>query len=155
LLLQPDGKIVLGGFVAGPAGAGLDVALARFTAAGAPDPGFGTGGKVVRDVAGRDDLINGLALQDDGKVVAAGTTDAGGGKFDVLLVRFLADGTPDATFDGDGIVTTDLGGPGDIVYGVAVQPDDKIVAGGQNSADMTVLRYSPGGGPDAGFGSGG
>ena len=66
-LLQPDGKIVLGGYSAGK------FALARYTTTGALDTGFATAGKTVFAFAlGLNEQIKSLALQPDGKIVAVG-----------------------------------------------------------------------------------
>jgi uncharacterized delta-60 repeat protein len=83
LVLQPDGKLVA-------AGEG-DFALARYLPDGQLDPSFGTGGMVTTDVGG---LPFALVLQPDGTLVAAGF--AGGYNFG--LVRYLPDGSLDATF---------------------------------------------------------
>ena len=71
-----------------------DFALVRYTAAGGLDSGFGTGGTVITDFAGGDDCANALALQLDGRIVAAGfATD--GSNFDFGLARYLG-ATPTA-----------------------------------------------------------
>jgi uncharacterized delta-60 repeat protein len=64
VVLQGD-RITVGGSVDG------NFALARFNADGTPDPSFAVGGIVVTDVGGSD-AINALAVQPDGKLVAAG-----------------------------------------------------------------------------------
>lgn len=84
LVLEPDGKIVVGGSLTPSSGGPGDFALARFNADGTPDATtFGAGGKVVTDL-GADDLLFALALQPDAKVVAAGTS---GGN--LALARYL------------------------------------------------------------------
>jgi hypothetical protein len=40
------------------------------------DTGFGAGGKVVTDVSGSYDEIRAVAIQPDGRIVAAGVTGA-------------------------------------------------------------------------------
>jgi uncharacterized delta-60 repeat protein len=64
--IQPNGKIIAGGFV------GSDFALARYIPDGSLDPSFGTAGEVTTNL-GNTDSIAGLAIQADGKIVAAGT----------------------------------------------------------------------------------
>src|SRR5688572_14097174 len=68
----------------------------------------------------------------------------------------------DASFAGDGVVTTDFGGTGDAAGGVVVQPDGKIVVVGERNAgpdfdgdDYIVVRYLPDGSLDPSFGVGG
>ncbi|HUQ40290.1 MAG TPA: hypothetical protein VM030_09055, partial [Acidimicrobiales bacterium] len=63
-------------------------ALARFEANGSLDPSFGGGGTVVTDFGG-DDSVAALAVQPDGKLVAAGRTGS-----DVALARYGTTSTP-------------------------------------------------------------
>src|SRR5215208_8212246 len=73
-----------------------------------------------------------------------------------------AGGDLDPTFGAGGTVTTDLGGY-ESAHAVAVQPDGKLVVAGfagQSDApsvfgDICVVRYTPDGSLDTGFGSGG
>src|SRR6266536_3291285 len=105
------------------AGAFIAAALpgAAVAGPGALDPSFGTGGQVTTDFGGFDSA-QAVAVQSDGKIVAAGST--GGGDF--ALARYNGDGSLDSTFGSGGKVTTDVGGF-DAALGVA-QSDGKIVA---------------------------
>src|SRR5919106_887285 len=100
------------------------------------DPTFDGDGKVNTDFAGTPDQARGVAIQGDGKIVAAGLAIVSGNE-DFVLVRYKTDGSLDATFDGDGKVTTDFAGheQPDQARGVAIQADGKIVAAG--FADVT------------------
>ena len=85
VVLQANGKIVVGGSVrpaAFPGGPG-DFALARLNPDGSPDTTFDSDGRVVTDLGGND-LLHALALQSDGRLVAAGSSDD-----DVALARYL------------------------------------------------------------------
>ena len=88
-----------------------------------------------------------MALQADGKIVAAGANSMG----DFVLARYAADGALDGSFSCDGTQTTDFGA-NDTALGARVQADGKIVAAGTSSsgtaADFAVARYE-GGGPPA------
>src|SRR5262249_6143539 len=72
--IQSDGKIVAAGFSAN-CNVGNDFALARYTTAGVLDSTFGTGGKVTTDFIGGDDRALAVAIQSDGKIIAAGSTN--------------------------------------------------------------------------------
>jgi uncharacterized delta-60 repeat protein len=160
LALQADGRIV----VAGAAADTADFALARYTADGALDHTFGGDGKVSTDFAdGSDDAANAVAIQADGKIVAAGTGlngghGAGGGDF--ALARYNVDGTLDPSFGGDGKVTTDFLDT-DGARAVAIQPDGRIVAAGGAGARTTLAggfalaRYNADGTLDANGGDDG
>jgi uncharacterized delta-60 repeat protein/uncharacterized repeat protein (TIGR01451 family) len=109
----------------------------------------------------------GLALQPDGKLVAAGGKRAAfPGNSDFVLIRYRPDGALDRDFGADGVVTTDTGHD-DIAMGLILQPDGKLVAAGEGGADspfpptrFAVARYfggdlpSPGGGGGGGGGGG-
>lgn len=157
--VQPDGKIVAAG-VSNGAGT-YDFALSRHRADGSVDPSFGDGGKVTTDFASSFDWAYALALQPDGKIVVGGVTDASGSP-DFALARYHPDGSPDSTFGEGGRVVANLRPlTSDTIYGLALQPDGKILAGGTAFPDTVVLRpngdfilarYSPDGAPDTGFG---
>jgi uncharacterized delta-60 repeat protein len=149
-----------GGFVAvgRTDAAGLintDFAVARYTADGKPNPAFPAGGFVTTDVAGRGDGANAVAVQSDGKIVAAGFAQTSPIDFDFALARYNPDGTLDHSFGGDGIVTTDLGNENEAANAVAIQPDGKIVAVGDSGENVALARYLPGGGLDPTFGGAG
>ena len=156
--LQPDGKIVTGGY--GSTGSKVDFALARFNTNGSLDSSFGTGGKVTTAVGSDSDIGRAIALQPDGKIVAAGYSAVVGGE-NFALVRYNANGTLDSGFGAGGIVTTAMGNH-NILLSAAVQPDGRIVAAGDTwdspniaSQDFALIRLNPDGALDPSFGSGG
>jgi uncharacterized delta-60 repeat protein len=135
----------------------LSFALARYNIDGTLDASFGTGGIVTSDFAASLTAARSVALQPDGKIVAAGQTFVNG-SFDFALARYNSDGTLDASFGADGIVTTDFAGRPDRAFSVVVQPDGKIVAAGQAviaSFDFALARYNSDGSLDTSFGTGG
>jgi uncharacterized delta-60 repeat protein len=152
--IQPDGKIVAAG---DSTGSNNDFALVRYNTDGSLDTSFGTGGKVTTDI-GSGDTASSVAIQSDGKIVAAGYSYIGSNN-DFALVRYKTDGSLDTNFDSDGKVTTDIGS-GDTAYSVAIQSDGKIVAagtrgGGLGGNDIALARYNTDGSLDTNFGTGG
>jgi uncharacterized delta-60 repeat protein len=151
----PNGKIVVAGDSIVPS-AGNDFALARYLPDGSLDPVFDGDGRAVTDFSGFADVATGVALQPDGRIVAAGRT--GDGSF--AVARYRRDGTLDPTFDGDGRVVTDFGAF-DLGEDVVLQPDGKIVVAGTSIVDdlpggpWALARYNPDGSLDPTFGSGG
>ena len=93
-----------------------------------------------------NDIASGLAVQADGKIVAAGYASNGASN-DFATARYNASGSLDNTFSGDGKVLTTFGGGDDVAKGVAVQADGKIVAVGSSSNgssnDFALARYWP------------
>src|SRR5256885_1365510 len=70
LALQSDGKIVMAGGAG--SGASQNMAVARFNANGTLDTTFNGSGYVTTAVSTSDDHANSVAIQSDGKIVAAG-----------------------------------------------------------------------------------
>jgi uncharacterized delta-60 repeat protein len=128
---------------------------------GSLDPSFGKGGTVTSDVSPMG--AGNLALQSDGKIVVVTTLgDPTGTAAQVFgVVRFLANGAPDPTFGGGGVVRTACTAGFNAPTSVAISPEGKIVVVGSasaidnSSAAVAVVRYLPRGALDASFGNGG
>jgi uncharacterized delta-60 repeat protein len=144
--VQPDGKIIIGGV------ANQDLALVRLNNDGSFDNTFDGDGKVTTHIAGVDEIYS-IVLQNDGKIVAAGSSS--GGTQDMVVARYLSNGTLDNTFDGDGIAIAPFGPSVDIAYSVMLQPDGKIVIAGASGGNFALARYLPNGSLDPLFGTGG
>ena len=124
---QPDGKLLVAGTTDG-AGTGGGV-VARFLPDGTPDIGFSTDGIARVGVPGV--IVEDVALQPDGKVVAVGAVDAATATSDSLVARFRPGGVRDPGFGVDGVVRRSLGPAGpDGLTGVGVAAGGGIVAGG-------------------------
>src|SRR6185437_16414426 len=104
--LQPDGKIVAAGTTNLGSGPG-DFALARYNSDGSLDTTFNQG--LVTTDFGQDEWVTGVALQSDGRIVAAGTTSDDFTNptptSSFALARYNPDGSPDSTFGSGGLVT--------------------------------------------------
>ena len=84
--LDPEsGRVVVGGTVA--SGDGEHALLIVLTAAGTRDEAFGESG-VIDATPARADVVQALAVQRDGRIVAAGTTGAGAAR-DLAVARFV------------------------------------------------------------------
>jgi uncharacterized delta-60 repeat protein len=151
--LQGNGKIVAAGFALGG-----DFGLARYNSSGTLDTSFSGDGKQTTDFGGGSDGASAVALQGDGKIVAAGCAcpdDVDARNF--ALARYNANGALDTTFSGDGKQTTDfLFGADDSAKDVAIQPSGRIVAvgtafGGPTGYDFALARYNANGALDASF----
>lgn len=95
VVLQPDGKIIAAGFTTGNPGPvfSQDFSIARYNRDGSLDTTFGNGGKVATDFFGDDndgDVCNSLALQRDGKIVAAGSASKALGEGSAIIELALA-----------------------------------------------------------------
>jgi uncharacterized delta-60 repeat protein len=145
IAVQADGKLVV---------AGSD-ALFRYKPDGILDPSFGEGG--IATVPGDFDG-SALAIVHGGKIVIAGST-ACGSRSAFVLMRYTAVGALDPRFGVSGTVRTTIG-PGiacNIASALIVQPDGKLVVGGDSSdgKSFALVRYEADGALDRTFGRGG
>jgi uncharacterized delta-60 repeat protein len=163
LALQPDGRIVVAGSSRSPEQRNGVFALARYSADGKLDPSFGTGGKVMTSFgSARDDSAEALALEPDGKIVAAGSDFLGAERRSVFgVARYTSDGSLDPSFGSGGMVTTSFGATSDIANAIVLQPDGKIVVAGYSfllsvgPSAFALARYTADGTLDPSFGAGG
>lgn len=143
-----QGTNIIAAGIAGSGSSNAKFALARFTAAGALDLGFGGGdGKATTDFTGGYDAAFDVALQGDSKIVVGGEASGSGGRF--ALARYRPGGGLDGTFGGDGRVTTNFTPQLDFAFGVALDADGKIVlAGGSgwggSNPKVALARYLAG-----------
>lgn len=155
-----NGKIVVAGYAGGSSNSNF--ALARYETGGELDNSFGPSGAVTTIIVPeKNSGALAVAIQQDGKIVAAGNVESDPGNTDFALARYNADGSPDASFSAGGKTTTRLGQGGNAsAYTIALQGDGKIVAVGTASNgtdnDFAVVRYrNDNGSIDNGFGWGG
>ena len=85
-----------------------------------------------------------MALQANGRIVAAGEAGVAGGVFNFALARYNTDGSLDTSFSGDGRQMTNFGGD-DRATSVAIQGNGRIIAAGSGAGegplDFTIARY--------------
>jgi uncharacterized delta-60 repeat protein len=136
IAVQGDGKLVIAGTIVLPTG--NDFGVARLNTDGSLDKSF-AGGGVVTDFFGGDDRGFAVAIQPDGKIVAAGTATTAKGGYDFGVARYNTDGTLDTSFGAGGKVTTDFNGKDDEIFAIVIMPDGRIAAGGyETNTDSTT-----------------
>lgn len=157
VLLQPDGKIVVGG----NSSLTRSMAVARYNTDGTLDPTFGNGGKVLVDLPS----LKGLAIQSDSKLLLAGDNQADS----FAVARLNPNGTLDSSFGAGGkvvvSVTTRKHGGSALGNAIAIQRvpavtgEERIVLGGRSDSGggnvFTLMRFKPNGATDTTFGSSG
>ncbi|HEX9928603.1 MAG TPA: FG-GAP-like repeat-containing protein [Pyrinomonadaceae bacterium] len=152
--LQRDGKIIVAGETT-ISTFNTNLVLVRYHPNGSLDTEFGNAG-IVKTNIGNVSGANAIAVQIDGKIIAAGY-----GEGDFAIVRYNPNGTLDTTFDFDGIATTLFGnGLDERINAAALQPDGKIVALGtalnyNGTFTAALARYNTDGSLDSSFGEGG
>lgn len=143
LLIQPDGKILVGGRFTSFNGVPVSH-LVRLNRDGSTDSSFNIGD-------GFDKNVYALALQSDGKIIVGGNFLSFNKSSQKRIVRLNANGTLDATFDsGTGFSKGE-------VRSILVQPDDHILVGGsfsgtfKNNTSLRLIRLLKSGGFDSSF----
>jgi uncharacterized delta-60 repeat protein len=92
-----DEKIIAAGY-SSPGGGTTDFAVARFNSDGNPDNSFNTNGYVINSIGNFSDYINSVAVQSDGKIVAAGYSTYDNNYTVISLARYMGVGTTDVKF---------------------------------------------------------
>ena len=143
-MIQPDGKLVAAGLSFN--GSRNVSVMIRYNPDGSLDTTFNTTGIVITPI-GADNATNGLAIQSDGKLLAAGRSYNGTQNVFALL-RYNTDGSLDTTFGTDGIVNTAIQSQNDAANAVVIQSDGKSVAAGfsynGSQYEFALARYMNG-----------
>ncbi|HQQ64135.1 MAG TPA: delta-60 repeat domain-containing protein, partial [Pseudomonadales bacterium] len=130
IVVQADGKVVVGGSFTTINGVARN-RIARLNADGSLDTGFNPG-------AGANATVAAVALQPDGKILVGATVSSGNGLVRKTVARLNADGSLDTSFN-IGVVS---GVSGAYIKAMAIQPDGKVVIGGDFISINGVPRNS-------------
>ena len=155
LVLQPDGKILFGGYAAS-AGYIDSFLIIRLLSNGAFDHSFDGDGILKFGVGEEYANVTSLMVQPDGKIIAAGFAVFNWNE-DFTIARFNANGTLDQSFSGDGILSMTFSYGDDRVKEGLLQPDGKIVVAGfalnpiNEKNDFAIARVNPDGTLDDSF----
>jgi uncharacterized delta-60 repeat protein len=140
--IQADGKIVVAGESSN------DFAVVRYNTDGTLDGSFDGDGKVKTPILAGEDEAQSVAVQEDGRIVAGGSSYNGSNR-DFALVRYNIDGGLDSTFGVDGKATTPVLSSWDDGYSVGIQPDGRIVMAGAayngSKYVFALVRFTPNG----------
>jgi uncharacterized delta-60 repeat protein len=155
LAIQSDDKIVVAGFAAN--GTDDDIAIARYTAAGALDNTFNNPTGFVKVDINANDEAYGVAINNaSGNIFVAGTSHSGTLTSDFAVVSLTSAGAPNTGFNTTGILTQDInGGSQDDAAAVAIDGNGNIVVAGttasSNPKNTAVARFTSAGVLDATF----
>lgn len=156
IVLQPDGKVIQSG------GSSLGIAMVPYNNDGTFDSSFAVNGLAIASFGNNNESGYKALIQPDGKILQTGYYDTTPDYPDFALVRWNSDGTLDNTFGNGGKVLTDFNNRQDVIWGIALQPDGKIVAAGVSSsmdfpidAKFALARYNIDGSLDNTFGANG
>ncbi len=148
--VQADGKIIIAGNFSVVNDVG-NTAIARLNADGSVDKSFNAP-TLLKGISNSIPSVRAVAIQNDGKILVGGEFET---SFETGVIRSLirlnTDGSLDASFNSSNLVS------GGIVYDIEIQPDGKILIGGnfglQNSARRSLVRFLPNGDIDTTFSS--
>jgi uncharacterized delta-60 repeat protein len=171
LAVQNDGKILAAGNIRLTNG-NNDFLIVRINQNGTLDTSFGSAGRVITPVSLSTDFASAIAVASDGKIVAAGKSYRIGSPltrpdvftdYDAAIVRYLPDGSLDASFDGDGKAAARFGEDrnlfDDFINAVSIQQNGKVLISGYSwdgsRYNFTLARFNTNGSLDAGFGNNG
>ncbi|MCY7420068.1 MAG: hypothetical protein LH650_16605, partial [Chloroflexi bacterium] len=156
IAIQPDGKVVAGGFSDSGSTANNDFALVRYNTDGSLDDTFDADGIVTTGIGSSADVATSVVIQPDGKIVAGGYS-YNGSNYDFALARYNPNGSLATTFGSSGTATTPIGTGADLANSVALQTDGKIVIGGYGEINVSndqvfgLARFNPNGSLDSTF----
>ena len=166
LVIQSDGKIVVGGYVTNSSNLN-QWTLARINTDGTLDTTFGGNntGKMELSLCGITSAcgsmtgtsqLEEMALQSDGKILVGGSQNDSDSTSNFAVVRLTTTGALDTSFSGDGIHAFDLGASNrDRLRALKLQSNGKIVVGGfNNTKDWGLARLNTDGSMDTSFGGG-
>jgi uncharacterized delta-60 repeat protein len=140
LAIHSDGKIVVGSQTT-DFNSACSVTLFRYTSDGSLDATFDSDGKVVTPICSAYDATRNVAVQSDGKVMAAGHTDDASNN-DFALARYNSNGTLDTAFGGgDGVATIDFNISTDLSYAMALDSQGRAVLVGRSSGNVALARF--------------
>ncbi|MEJ7863306.1 MAG: FG-GAP-like repeat-containing protein [Pyrinomonadaceae bacterium] len=158
-LLQPDGKLIVGGSAG-------DIAFARYNSDGSLDNTFNGNGKVVIDNPNGNSGLSQIVLQSDGKIVGAGQSQNTDTDSDIILVRLNQNGNLDSSFGSGGIVKTSFSNGADAAKALLIQPNGKLIVIGRSGertppamfvslSNIALAKYNSDGSMDNSFGQAG
>lgn len=151
--IDSQGRIVLAGASQPASASGTSIAVIRYRPNGTLDPTFSGDGKVITSMG---PSVNGadMAIDSQGRIVVVGTRIVSGDR-DFAVVRYRPNGTLDSTFSHDGKQTTDFGTADDGANAVAIDGQDRVIAGGTagpiEQGHFTLTRYRTNGTLDPSF----
>jgi uncharacterized delta-60 repeat protein/uncharacterized repeat protein (TIGR01451 family) len=143
LVLQADGKIVIGGRTE------FSEMVMRLTADGELDDNFNDGVSIVRPFRGQ--RVNALAIDSKQRILAAGDSY---GNFETF--RLTPEGSLDSNFGGEfsnGVILQDFNEHSDSASSIAIASGDAILVAGSSNDQLAVVRYNAEGNVDDSFGT--
>ena len=151
VIIQNDGKIILGGSFNFYNQTTVAKSIIRLNSNGSKDTSFNNGGSGF----GQNNQINAIALQSDGKIITAGSLTSYNGVPLYNIANINTNGSINTTFN----IGTGFGGTYNSVFDIVTQSDDKIIAFGpfttyNGTIQKSIVRINTDGSIDSTFNTG-
>ena len=144
-IIQPDGKIIVGGGT--NSGSVRHYFAARLHTTGITDSSFYDNGIIYITLTGSNEYVSFMQLQTDGKIVMGGSSVQN--NYNLTLIRLNTNGYPDVSFNGSSSLLIPIGVEDDMAYDIDIQSDNKIVVAGFSMFSpnkfVSVARVNPNG----------
>ena len=161
IAIQSDGAIIVVGESTELNGT-TDISLFRLNSDGSIDTTFGAGGIIAYDYQGGNDSAQAVTIQADGRILVGGYVtlfEGNSSKLVACVLRYNIDSSLDGSWGLNGTATTAFGSQADVITGIAVQPDQRVVVSvnsiSNNIQNVLVSRYNATGTTDTSFGANG
>lgn len=153
--IDSAGRIVIAGSALNTTLFVSQLGVARLNSDGSPDTSFDSDGKATTSIGSAGDTGAAMVLDSSDRIIVAGST-SDGSNLDFVVVRYTVSGSPDTSFDTDGIATTPIGSTTDRATAVGIDSNGRIVAAGytlnaSNNYDVGIVRYAADGSLDTTF----
>lgn len=152
IAVQPDGKILVGGWVTN--GANKDLLLIRYNSNGSLDNTFNGTGMITQGLGNGDDVILKIALQSDGKIAVLSSYVNASSSVKLALLRYQSNGSLDTSFNSTGKLLTTYSGS---LYldsnDMVLDPLNRMIV--SSNINSLIFRYNINGTLDTTFGDGG
>ena len=148
--VQNNGKIIALGYTDN--NINKFTAIAKYDIDGMLDNSFADNGKLIENIIQGSTKYNSIAVQNDGKIVTAGSTLQNKNTA-FALARYMSNGKLDDKFAAGGKQINDFGFTNNYINSIALQNDGKIIAGGSSNNSFALARYNQNGSLDNTFGN--
>ncbi|MBS1745722.1 MAG: T9SS type A sorting domain-containing protein [Bacteroidetes bacterium] len=168
IAITPDGGIIAAGSAKYIPNFKQDqMLLAKYTADGKPDTGFGNNGLVFTNVGPDADYAYAVAIQNDGRIVVGGVANYFAlDSAAMAVVRYNIDGSLDQSFNNTGFLSIFFGTDNAVAKALVIQPGGNFILGGSKgpdyssppnyaAADFALASVTKDGKIDSSFGSNG
>ncbi|MEP6465515.1 MAG: T9SS type A sorting domain-containing protein [Parafilimonas sp.] len=140
LILQPDNKILIGGYSTSVDGVTAFLSI-RLLANGCKDMQYASGGIKTTSLYQQGDAAYGMSLTSQGKILLAGQTTNGASNY-ISIIRYKKNGSTDSSFKNNGVSLTGIGSSEDVASNMLNSPwDNSLFVSGTANGYWVIAKY--------------